>query len=77
MKKTFVKITLFIAFIGILSFILFIISQTAQVTTLATQINPIFGQIVLWALILTYIAFALVPLIIYLRLPPSTQSPQK
>ena len=76
MKKTFVKITLFIAFIGILSFILFIISQTAQVTTLATQINPIFGQIVLWTLILTYIAFALVPLIIYLRLPPPLNPPK-
>ncbi len=76
MKKTFVKITLFIAAIGILSFILFIINQTAQVTTLATQINPIFGQIVLWVLIITYIAFALVPLIIYLRLPPPLSPPQ-
>ncbi len=76
MKKTFVKITLFIAAIGILSFILFIISQTAQVTTLATQINPVFGQIVLWALIVTYIAFALIPLIIYLRLPPPLNPPK-
>lgn len=76
MKKTFVKITLFIAAIGILSFLLFVINQTAQITTLATQISPLFGQIILWILILTYVAFALIPLIIYLRLPPPLNPPQ-
>ena len=70
-KKLAVAFALFI----VLSVTLFVINQTAQIVILANTISPIFGQIVLWTLIVFYGVIVVTPVAMILRLPRALQDP--
>ncbi len=61
-------ITLGIIFLTIL-FVLFVINQTNQVVTLAANIHPLFGQLVLLTLLAVYAAAVIIPLVVILKRP--------
>ncbi len=60
----------------VLSFGLFVINQTYQVTALALAINPLLGQIVLYGLLIVYAACGAVPAYVLWRMPRALQPPQ-
>lgn len=62
---------LFFSILGILgfAFVLFMINQINGIYALSSGVSPIFGQVVLWALIVLTIAIVSLPVIIYFRLP--------
>lgn len=65
------------ALILALLFILFVISQTAQVVNLASTVNPVLGQVVLVVLLLIYAAVVIVPLVWVGRMPRTLLSPEE
>jgi len=73
LKTIFVVVSLFV----LVSFIVLIINQTSQIVVSASNINPMLGNILGWFLIFLYVVLALVPLILYLRLPRALRPPDK
>jgi len=55
--------------------VLFIVNQTAQAVSLASAVNPVFGRIVLIALLSAFGIVLLVPLVIVTRLPSALLPP--
>jgi hypothetical protein len=64
-----------ISILIILSFIIFLINQTAQIIHLVSAISPVLGRAVGWVLVAIYAALAILPVIIYLRLPKVLEPP--
>jgi hypothetical protein len=64
-----------ISILIILSFIVFLINQTAQIIHLVSAISPVLGRAVGWVLVAIYAALAILPVIIYLRLPKVLEPP--
>ncbi len=52
-----------------------VITQTAQLVTLAASLHPAAGTFVLWGLLVVYAACLLAPVILYLRLPSPLEPP--
>lgn len=77
MKKNLKTIFIVVSLIVLVSFVILIINQTSQIVVLASNLNPMFGQILGWVLITLYAVLALVPLILYLRLPRALRPPDK
>ena len=75
MKKNISIILGSISILIILSFIVFLINQTAQIIHLVSAISPVLGQAVGWVLVAIYAALAILPVIIYLRLPKVLEPP--
>jgi uncharacterized membrane protein YcjF (UPF0283 family) len=69
MKSTFKRIALLVSLVILVLFVIFVINQTVQVVQLAEKVNPKFGGIVLWGLLIFYVIFILVPVVLFLRLP--------
>ena len=70
------KKLVFIASLFVLvSSVIFVINQTAQVVALANTVNPMFGRIVLGLLLALYAAVVAVPAIIFIRLPQGLVAP--
>lgn len=59
-----------------LLFVLFVINQTSQVTNLANNIHPLFGQVVLISLLFIYAAVIVIPLIALLKRPATLFPPE-
>lgn len=76
MKNNLKQIGLFLSIAVSVLFILFVINQTAQAVQLASAVSPLLGQIVLYGLLAVYLALALVPAALYLRLPPALRPPE-
>ena len=75
MKKNISIILGSISILIILSFIVFLINQTAQIIHLVSAISPVLGRAVGWVLVAIYAALAILPVIIYLRLPKVLEPP--
>ncbi len=71
MYSTFKKIALLASLVILVLFVIFVINQTVQIVQLAEKVNPKFGGIVLWGLLILYAILILVPVVLFLRLPPS------
>lgn len=77
MKKHLKIILLTLSLIFLLAFVVFIINQIYQVHILASQLNPLFGTVVVWALSLLFFVLMLVPVVLYFRLPPPLHPPEE
>ena len=75
MKKNISIILGSISILIILSFAVFLINQTAQIIHLVSAISPVLGRAVGWVLVAIYAALAILPVIIYLRLPKVLEPP--
>lgn len=64
-----------IALLVIVVFTVFVVNQVAQVVELADRVHPVFGTIVLWALIGALTLLVVAPVVMYLRLPPPLRPP--
>jgi hypothetical protein len=53
----------------LLSFIVVVVNQTAQVVQLARGVNPTLGVVTMWGLLLTYGGLIGVPVVLVLRMP--------
>lgn len=76
MYKTLKKITFAASALILFLFLLFVISQTAQVVDLASRLSPAVGTIVLWFLLGLYAAFVIATVVFFLRLPRSLDPPE-
>ncbi len=71
MLKTLRTIAVCLAVFVLLAFALFVVNQTVQIVELAEQVDPRLGVGVLWALVGAWVALLMVPLVLWLRLPPA------
>ncbi len=72
LKKIFIISSLFISVV----FIIFVVNQTVQVINIATNLNPLFGQIALYSLLIVYVILILILIIIFFRLPQALKPPE-
>jgi hypothetical protein len=81
MKRTISTLALLGSTLIVLTFVLFVINQTAQVVQLTSAIDPALGRVVLAGLLAVYGLLVAVPVVMVLRLPrplsppPSRESP--
>lgn len=71
----FKRILLPLSVLVIIAIALIIMRETIEVVAIAAAVQPVFGQILLWSLLLTYTACILIPLIAFLRLPKGLLPP--
>lgn len=69
------KLVLIASLFVVVSSIVFIINQTAQVVALANMVSPLLGRIVLGALLIIYVAVIAVPVVLFVRLPKGLLAP--
>jgi hypothetical protein len=69
MRRTIHVIALFGSGAVLLSFVVLVVNQSAQVVQLATAIDPALGTAALWTLVATYATLIGVPVVLVLRLP--------
>jgi hypothetical protein len=69
MNTTIRNLALFCSSILLLSFVLFVVNQTAQLVQLASTFDPEVGRVVLVGLVVAYGVLVAVPLIMVIRLP--------
>jgi len=74
-RSQLVRLALIASLFVLFCSVLFVINQTAQVVSLASTLNPIFGKIVLVSLLVVFSVVLLVPLAIILRLPAAIRPP--
>lgn len=60
----------------LLGFILFLIAQIANIVYLADRVDPLFGDFVLYGLVILVVVLLLIPLYTYLSLPKAILPPQ-
>ncbi len=71
MLKTLRTIALCFAGFIVLAFAVFVVNQTVQVVELAERLDPRFGLVALWSLLVAYAVLLLTPAYLWLRLPPA------
>lgn len=76
MRSTFAKIVLLLSLFVVVAFAVFVVNQTVGVVRLAGEISPEAGTAVLTVLVLVYATLLLVPVVLYLRLPPPLVPPK-
>ena len=76
MSPIFKRVALLASLVVLLLFIIFVVNETVQIVQLAERMNPTFGVIVLWALLIVYAVLILVPVFLFLRLPRSLVPPR-
>jgi hypothetical protein len=76
MSKTVRYLALFSGTIIVLSFVVFVVNQTAQVVQLASTFDPRADQVVLAGLVGTYAVLVAVPVFMVIRLPRPLVPPQ-
>ncbi len=69
MRRTLARMVALFAVFVIVAFIVVLMNQTVQLVELAERVHPWVGQGTLWALLFTYAACVLVPIVMFLRLP--------
>lgn len=72
LKTIFISISILV----LLFFVLFVFNQTVQVVQLAGSLSPLLGKVVLWALLLIYLILAVIPVVLYFRLPGALKPPE-
>ena len=75
MSTTLRRLALIGGALFVLSFVVVMVNQTAQVVQLARTVHPIFGHVVLWTPLAGYLALVLVPLLLVFRLPAPLAPP--
>ena len=75
LNKNIKVIAALVSVLVVLVFVVFVVAQTAQVVELAARVHPVAGTVVLWALILSFLVFAVAPVVLFLRLPPRLTPP--
>ena len=75
MSTTLHRLALIGGALFVLSFVVVMVNQTAQVVQLARTVHPIFGHVVLWTPLAGYLALVLVPLLLVFRLPAPLAPP--
>jgi len=75
MRRTLIKLAAIAALAVTVSFAVILINQSAQLVELASRAHPLAGQALFWILVVFYAACALVPLLLWLRLPRSLVPP--
>ncbi len=76
MRKTVLRIGLLLSALILVAFVVFLVNQTAQIVALASQLHPVMGEVVFWALLLFYAICLLVPVVLYFRLPKALVPPE-
>ena len=76
MRSTLIKIATLLALFVLVAFLVFVVNQTASLVRLAGEISPQLGTAVMTALLVIYAVLLLVPLVLYLRLPPPLVPPK-
>src|SRR5207244_2265580 len=59
----------------LLTFVVLVVNQTAQVVQLATAVHPTLGTVTLWVLLGTYATLVGAPVVLVLRLPSPLTPP--
>ncbi len=77
MLKDLSKLLVPVAALAILGFVIFLVSQTAQVVELASLAHPTLGRVVLVALLAVYALLIGLPTYRYLRLPAPLKPPEE
>ena len=76
MLKSIKHIILLAAIVLAFLFFVFVINQTAHLVHLADNLSPVFGQVVLYALLIFYGAVIIVPLIWIVKMPRAIFPPE-
>ncbi|HEX6588399.1 MAG TPA: DUF697 domain-containing protein [Longimicrobiales bacterium] len=76
MRRTLLRIALFLSAFVTVAFIVFLVNQTAQLVALADRAHPLLGDALFWTLIALYAFCLLVPAFLILRLPPPLVPPE-
>ncbi|HEX6640153.1 MAG TPA: DUF697 domain-containing protein, partial [Thermoanaerobaculia bacterium] len=76
MRKTALRVMLFLSAFVIVAFAVFLVNQTAQLVALADRAHPLFGDVVFWTLLALYAFCLIVPAFLILRLPPPLVPPE-
>lgn len=76
MNRTLRILALFVSGTVLLSFVVLVFNQTAQVVQLATTLNPTLGKVTLVVLVVTYGTLIGVPVVLVLRLPSPLTPPR-
>lgn len=76
MRSTLLRIATLLALFVVVAFVVFVVNQTVGVVRLAAEISPQAGTAVMATLLLVYAFLLLVPLVLYLRLPPPLVPPK-
>ncbi|HKZ82321.1 MAG TPA: DUF697 domain-containing protein [Anaerolineae bacterium] len=75
MKLQLARLALFASVFVLLCSVVFVVNQTAQVVALANTVSPVFGQVVLYGLLMIYALVVLVPIVMFARLPRAIRPP--
>lgn len=76
MKKDIARLLIALSALLLLGLVVFLINQTAQLVSLAQAVDPTFGRVTLWALLLLYLVIIAVPLALFIRLPKPLLPPE-
>jgi hypothetical protein len=76
MRRTIRVIALFGSGTVLLSFVVLVVNQTAQVVQLAGAVHPTLGTVTLWGLVATYAGLVGVPAVLVFRLPSPLVPPK-
>jgi len=74
-KLQLARLALFASVFVLLCSVVFVVNQTAQVVALANTVSPVFGQVVLYGLLMIYALVVLVPIVMFARLPRAIRPP--
>jgi len=75
MRRTVLRVALFLSAFVVVSFAVFLVNQTAQLVALADRAHPLAGDVLFWTLLALYAFCLLVPAFLILRLPPPLVPP--
>jgi len=77
MNRTLRNLALFGSMVIVLSFVVFVVNQTAQVVQLASTFDPAAGRVVLIGLVGAYAVLLAVPIVMVVRLPRALVPPAR
>jgi hypothetical protein len=75
MSTTIKKIALLCSLFVIIVFVVFVFNQTVQIVHSARAVNELFGNGVMWSLILTYCLLIITPFVLWFRIPKRLTPP--
>lgn len=76
MNRSLRRFALFASGTVLLSFVVLVVNQTAQVVQLATTVDPTLGKVTLFGLLATYAGLIGVPVVMIARLPAPLRAPR-
>ena len=75
MRRTLLRVALFLSAFVVVAFVVFLVNQTAQLVALADRAHPLAGDVLFWTLLVLYAFCLIVPAFLILRLPPPLVPP--